>query len=118
MTDSLLDNQIEPITATDDEIRAAVAGAHLSSFLPALLPALAHALGDDSILTESVRPDGTMIRDESAGLTLEQAHEIRRIAVDALIGVRDGIRSFDDEAGNADIGSDRLRSLMSFGIGE
>lgn len=118
VTDSLLDNRIEPITATDDEIREAVAGAHLSSFLPALLPALAHALGDDSILPESVRPDGAMMRDESAGLTLEQTHEIRRIAVDALIDVRDGNRSFDDEATKSDIAGDRLRRLMSFAIGE
>jgi hypothetical protein len=97
VTDSLLDNRIEPITATDDEIRDAVAGAHLSSFLPALLPALAHAIGDDSILVEALRPDGAKIRDESAGLTPEQEVEIRTIAADTLIEVRDGIRSFDDE---------------------
>ncbi len=118
VTDSLLDNRIEPITATDDEIRAAVAGAHQASFLPALLPALAHATGDESILVESVRPDGTMIRDESAGLSTAQEREIRRIAVDTLIAARDGVRSFDDEATKSDIDTDRLRRLMSFAIGE
>jgi 4-hydroxyacetophenone monooxygenase len=116
--DSLLDQRIEPITATDAEIRDAVEDAHLPSFLPALLPALAHATGDDSILVETVRPDGTMIRDESAGLTPAQAAEIRRIAVDTLIEVRNGVRSFDDEATKSDIGTDRLQRLMSFAIGE
>lgn len=118
VTDSLLDNRIEPITATDDEIRDAVAGAHLSSFLPALLPALAHAIGDDSILVEALRPDGTKIRDESAGLTPEQEVEIRTIAADTLIEVRDGIRSFDDEATKSEVDTDRLQRLMAFAIGE
>ena len=118
VTASPLNNRIEPILATDDEIREAVAGAHLSSFLPALLPALAHALGDDSVLPEWVRPNGASIRDESAGLTPGQAREIRRIAIEALIDVRDGNRFFDDEATKSNISSERLRRLMSFAIGE
>ena len=108
----------EPITATDDEIRSAVAGAHLSSFLPALLPALAHATGDESLLVETLRPDGSLIRDETAGLTPGQESEIRRIATAMLIDVRDGVRAFDDEATKSDIDGERLRRLMSFAIGE
>ncbi len=42
----------EPITADDDTIRSALKDA----FLPALLPALAHATGDLSILRDELRP--------------------------------------------------------------
>jgi 4-hydroxyacetophenone monooxygenase len=118
VTDSLLDNRLEPITASDDEIRAAVHDADQSSFLPALLPALAHAIGDDSILDAELRPDGALIRDESAGLTPEQADAIREVAIDILIAIRDGTRSILDERERTDVDTDRLQRLMSFAIGE
>lgn len=125
MTDSLLDNQIQPITATDVEIRRALDDADLPSFLPALLPALAHATGDDSLLDETLRPDGTMIRDESAGLQPDQQQRIREVAADVLIRIRDGevaLVALDDTASGtgrqAVDDTERLRTLMSFAIGE
>ena len=117
MTDSLLDNRIEPITANDEEIRDAVNGANLASFLPALLPALAHATGDDSLLMNALLPDGELIRDDTAGLSSEQQTEIRRIAVDVLIDVRDGRRSFVDDTTTGDAGAGQLQRLMSFSTG-
>ena len=116
--DAKLVSVTEPITASDAEIRSAVTGAHLASFLPALLPALAHATGNDSLLVESLRPDGALIRDETAGLTPKMETEIRRVATEVLIDVRDGVRRFDDEATRSDIETSRLRRLMSFAIGE
>ncbi|MEL6891030.1 MAG: FAD-dependent oxidoreductase [Actinomycetota bacterium] len=109
-------NVIEPIIASDGEIRAAVDGAHLPSFLPALLPSLAHATDDLTLLRAELRPDGDLIRDESAGLTPEQQRKIRDAAVDVLIAVRDGSMSFD--RGAEPIDGDLLRQLMSFAIGE
>ena len=44
---------IEPITATDDELRDALEVADL----PALLPALAHVTGDLSLLRDDLRID-------------------------------------------------------------
>ncbi|MEP6296830.1 MAG: NAD(P)/FAD-dependent oxidoreductase, partial [Ilumatobacter sp.] len=134
MPESLLDNRISPITASDEEIHAAVHGADLASFLPALLPALAHALGDDSLLVEALRPDGDLIRDETAGLDADQQAEIRRLAVEVLIDVRDGRRAFvtggadrndDGHQGgggtdDARLGAsdDHIRRLMSHSTGE
>ena len=43
---------IEPLTADDDAIRLALQDA----FLPALLPALAQATGDFSLLRDELRP--------------------------------------------------------------
>lgn len=114
--DSLLDNQIEPIDASDDEIRAMVASAHLPSFLPALLPAIAHATGVDTLLDDELRPDGTLIRDETSGLTPEQQNTIRERAVDALIAVRDGELAFRADGSPTD--DERLRRIMSFAIGD
>jgi 4-hydroxyacetophenone monooxygenase len=118
VTDSLLDNLIEPITASDDEIRAAVDEADQPSFLPALLPALAHATGDTSILDDALRPDGELIRDETAGLTAEQQAAVRRAAVHVLIDLRDGVRSFVDESERSAIAATQLHQLMSFAVGE
>ncbi|MFK7917729.1 MAG: flavin-containing monooxygenase [Ilumatobacter sp.] len=118
MTHSLLDNQIEPITASDDEIRSAVDGADLASFLPALLPALSHALDDESLLIDSLRPDGELIRDETAGLTPDQQMAIRRLAVEVLIDVRDARRTFADSTVTGFADDQRIQRLMSHAIGQ
>ena len=44
---------MDAITATDDEIRAALAEAEV----PPLLPALAYVTGDLSLLRDDLRPD-------------------------------------------------------------
>ena len=48
---------IEPITEADDDIRAFLADAEV----PPLLPALAYATGDMSLLRDDLRPDPLML---------------------------------------------------------
>jgi 4-hydroxyacetophenone monooxygenase len=77
---------VEAITADDDTIRAALAEAEL----PALLPALAHATGDRSLLRADLRPDPLLINEPQAGLTPAQQAAIRDLALGALCRFRDG----------------------------
>jgi 4-hydroxyacetophenone monooxygenase len=77
---------VEPITESDDELRAILEDADL----PALLPALAYTTGDLSLLRDGLRPDPALIMLPNAGLTDEQAAAIRALALDALIRFRDG----------------------------
>jgi 4-hydroxyacetophenone monooxygenase len=78
--------EVEPITADDDAIRAALEQAAL----PSLLPAIAHATGDLSLLRDDLRPDPLRIAEPDAGIGAEQAVEIRRLALEALVRYRDG----------------------------
>ncbi|MET0324520.1 MAG: NAD(P)/FAD-dependent oxidoreductase, partial [Ilumatobacteraceae bacterium] len=77
---------IEPITASDDELREALEVADL----PALLPALAHVTGDLSLLRADLRIDPVLMGDDQGGLTPEQQADIRALALDALVAFRDG----------------------------
>ena len=77
---------VQPITANDDEIRDALQYADL----PALLPALALVTGDFSLLRDDLRIDPTLMMEEQGGLTEEQQAAIRQVALDALVGFRDG----------------------------
>ncbi|MDQ6695936.1 MAG: FAD-dependent oxidoreductase [Actinomycetota bacterium] len=71
--------------ADDDTIRAALEHAEV----PALLPALAGALGDASLTPVHLRPDLSILMDPDAGLSPEQLAEGRGLAFDALRRVRD-----------------------------
>ena len=77
---------IEPITATDDELSEALA----VSDLPALLPALAHVMGDVSLLREDLRIDPLLMVEDQGGLTPEQQEAIRALALETLARFRDG----------------------------
>lgn len=77
---------VAPITATDEEIRAALADAEL----PPLLPALAHLTGDRTLLREHLRPDPLLATMPQGGFTEEQQAEIRELALDVLTRFRDG----------------------------
>jgi 4-hydroxyacetophenone monooxygenase len=77
---------VQPITASDDEIRAALAEAAL----PPLLPALAYLTGDLSLLRPELRPDPLLATMPQGGLTDEQQASIRALALDALTRYRDG----------------------------
>ena len=77
---------VEPITASDDEIRRALDDAEL----PPLLPALAYITGDLNVLRPHLRPDPLLLALPQAGLSAEQQAEIRAIALAALIQFRDG----------------------------
>src|SRR2546423_9446324 len=77
---------IEPIIESDDELRVVLEDAEV----PALLPALAYATGDLSVLPDELRPDSSLFLLPNAGLTDEQSAEIRALALDALVRFRDG----------------------------
>lgn len=76
---------VEPITETDDEIRAAL----LSAELAPLLPALAYLTGDLSLLRPELRPDPLLLNMPQSGFTDEQQEQIRSIALDVLVRYRD-----------------------------
>jgi 4-hydroxyacetophenone monooxygenase len=76
----------EPITADDETIRRALDDA----FLPSLLPALAQATGDFSLLREDLRPPSMLPGVPQGGMTDEQQAAARELAFDALKVLRDG----------------------------
>jgi 4-hydroxyacetophenone monooxygenase len=78
--------EIEPITAGDDELRAIL----LEAELPPMLPALAYATGDMSLLKAHLRPDPLLFAMPQGGLTDEQQAEIRELALEVLSTFRDG----------------------------
>jgi 4-hydroxyacetophenone monooxygenase len=76
---------LDPITATDDEIRAFLAEAEV----PPLLPALAYVTGDRSLLRDDLRPDPTLLALPQGGLSDAQQATARALALDALVRFRD-----------------------------
>ncbi|HXK33653.1 MAG TPA: NAD(P)/FAD-dependent oxidoreductase [Dehalococcoidia bacterium] len=88
--------RLEPLTADDDEIRRALEDA----FLPAILPALAHATGDISILRPGLLPERTTPGAVQGGMTPEQQQQAKEIAFAALKRLRDstGITPLHTEA--------------------
>ncbi|HEX4865115.1 MAG TPA: NAD(P)-binding protein [Acidimicrobiales bacterium] len=76
---------VAPITATDDEIRSHLA----TAAIPPLLPALAYATGDLSLLRQELRPDPTLLRTSQAGLSSDQQARVRDLAFEALVRFRD-----------------------------
>jgi 4-hydroxyacetophenone monooxygenase len=77
---------VEPITESDDELRAILAEAEVAP----LLPALAYATGDPSLLHPDLRPDPILLNLPQGGFSGEQKDRIRALALDALIRFRDG----------------------------
>ncbi|MFV0308227.1 MAG: flavin-containing monooxygenase [Desertimonas sp.] len=76
---------VQPITATDADLRDALAVADL----PALLPALASVTGDHSLLRPELRVDPALMGEPQGGLTPEQQEQVRALALEALIAFRD-----------------------------
>ena len=99
---------VEPITATDEEIRAILDEAEL----PPLLPALAYATGDLSLLRDDLRPDPLTIAMEQGGLAPVQQDEIKRLALDAIVRFRDG-----GSRPAAPPGDEELLRIMEFAVG-
>ena len=80
---------IEQITEREDDLRAIL----LEAELPPLLPALAYATGDLSLLRPELRPDPLLFAMPQGGLTDEQQAAIRDLALEALVRFReDGCR--------------------------
>jgi 4-hydroxyacetophenone monooxygenase len=77
---------IEPIVATDAEIRQALE----DSEVPPLLPALAYLTGDLTLLRENLRPDPILLATPQGGLDEAQVAEARALAFDVLVRFRDG----------------------------
>ncbi|HEU4427566.1 MAG TPA: NAD(P)/FAD-dependent oxidoreductase, partial [Myxococcota bacterium] len=75
------------ITESNDEIRAALAEAHL----PSLLPALAHVTGNLGILRADLRPDTTSMVGDPSGFEGGEpaAQRARELALEVLAGYRD-----------------------------
>ncbi len=99
---------VEPITATDDEIRQALT----ESQVPPLLSALAYITGDLSVMRPHLRPDPLKMREEHAGLTPDQVAEARQIAFDVLSRFRDDGNVVASTPTDAD-----LRAMMEFATG-
>jgi len=98
---------IEAIPEDDETIRNALADA----FLPALLPALAQATGDFSLLREDLRPPGVAIGVEQGGMTTEQQETARELAFGALRSLRG--RAYDEGAYPADADLLRITSWLT-----
>ncbi|MEA3054940.1 MAG: 4-hydroxyacetophenone monooxygenase [Actinomycetota bacterium] len=106
--------EIAPITCSDEELRTILDEAEL----PPMLPALAYATGDMSLLRENLRPDPLLFAMPQGGLTDEQQAEVRAIAFEVLTRFRDGgcevaptpaeadvVRIMEYAVGGADMGA-------------
>jgi 4-hydroxyacetophenone monooxygenase len=96
------------ITATDDELRAILAGAEI----PPLLPALAYLTGDPSLLREELRPDPLALGMPQGGLGEDQQARARELALETLGRYRDGGCRPAPTPSDADV----LR-MMEFAVG-
>jgi 4-hydroxyacetophenone monooxygenase len=79
-------SRTDPITATDEEVRVALADA----VLPPLLAALAHVTGDLSLLRDDLRIDPMLIAEPQGGMTEQQQAVARELAFEVLVKFRDG----------------------------
>ncbi len=77
---------VEPITESDEQIRAALAEAEI----PPLLPALAYLTGDLGLLRPELQPDPLLLGTPQGGLTDDQQAAVRHLALAALMVYRDG----------------------------
>jgi 4-hydroxyacetophenone monooxygenase len=99
---------VEPIVETDEEIGRILEEAQV----PPLLPALAYATGDLSLLRDDLRPDPLLFGLPQGGLTDEQQAAARRLALEALVRFRDGGCKPAPAPGDDDV----LR-IMEFAVG-
>ena len=100
-----LSRQLEPITQDDDFIGAAL----LDADIPSLLPALAHILGDHSLLRPGLAHDPLTAHEPQAGLSAAQLDEAEiwlctRCGDSATVAAELATGPTDDD----------LRTLMSF----
>lgn len=96
-------------SVTDEVLRRVLEDAEL----PALLPALAHALGDVSLLGEELRPPRAEMGVPQGGLSAAQQQRAREVAFDALRRYRDG-----EGADQQDLSLHALRTMMTFVTGD
>ncbi|MDQ1521094.1 MAG: 4-hydroxyacetophenone monooxygenase [Actinomycetota bacterium] len=103
-----LEHETLPITEDDDVIRSALRYADV----PALLPALAYATGDLTLLRPDLRPDPNRMLEPDAGISEEQKATAYDLAFDALVALR-------DSGGQLAVppGPDDLRAMLEFAVG-
>lgn len=97
-----------PITASDAELRAALADAELQP----LLPSLAYLTGDLSYLRDDLKYDPILAAMPDGAYTTEQARQIRELAFDVLVRLRDGALRPAPVPDDAD-----LLRIMDFAVG-
>ncbi|MBG02440.1 MAG: 4-hydroxyacetophenone monooxygenase [Acidimicrobiaceae bacterium] len=100
---------ILPILESDEEIFAILSSA--GTELPPLLPALAYALGDLSLLSEDLWLDPSKSLEEQGGWNEEEQNLCRNIALEGIKRLREG------ETRNREISSEDLRIIMSWACG-
>ncbi|MCB1644540.1 MAG: NAD(P)/FAD-dependent oxidoreductase [Pseudomonadales bacterium] len=97
------------ITASDEEIAAALQEADI----PSLMTALVHITGDPGIIRGSIRPDAGFFGAPQGGIPEDQQQQIREQALQVLIAWRDGDGKLPPKpAGNV------IREMMNFIVGE
>lgn len=96
--------QREPILESDDELRAVLDDP--ATELVAVLPAIAHALGDASFIPSDLSPDGTNIFAEQGGWSADQLEQVRSLALAGLIRLRDHGERHETDQSLIDAGID------------
>jgi len=104
-----ISRQIEPIVATDDELRSQLEDAHL----PSLLVALAHATGDESLLEDALRPDAAFLAGPQGGYDEAKIARAKGLCLAALQRLRDEPRSLSQAPDEA-----TLRRWLTFLVGD
>jgi 4-hydroxyacetophenone monooxygenase len=97
------------IEADDATIRDAIGDAAVA----ALLPAVAQATGDHSVLRDHLRPDPAQVLDPDGGLSASKLAEAREVAFEALTRFRDAGCPAPAPPSDAE-----LRRLMAFVVGD
>jgi 4-hydroxyacetophenone monooxygenase len=102
---------VSTVTASDDELRAALRVANL----PTVLAMLAHLTEDDRWLSDRYRPTRTIALNDndSGGLTPELREEVHEAAVGVLGELRDGRREVP-----APPSRERVIDILSYSLGE
>ncbi|TAJ17226.1 MAG: NAD(P)/FAD-dependent oxidoreductase [Dehalococcoidia bacterium] len=88
-----------PITASDDELRAALEAAHV----PSLMTALVHLTGDMSHVRGDIRPIAALFQDPQGGIPPADQARGRAIALDVLRAYRDGGSKLPPRPSDAEI---------------
>src|ERR1700687_836464 len=102
------DPNLKPVTASDQDIAAALNDAHL----PSLIAALVHVTGDDSMIKSGQKPVYDFFGDGQGGYSEEQRADLRKEALAALKAYRDrGSTLASDPA------SETVRAVVDFVAG-
>ncbi|HJM27997.1 MAG: NAD(P)/FAD-dependent oxidoreductase [Acidimicrobiales bacterium] len=100
---------ISPITENNKQLQELLLDPGVE--LPPLLPALAFALNDLSVLPIDLSLDPSKTLEEQGGLTVEEQEKVRLLAFAALQRLR------DEPLGNNNVSDDDLQKIMSWACG-